>query len=296
MSKVDQNKIFATLKSLLAEALDKTNASGNPVIPEPKLATCAGPHCTDNDHEMKWSDPSCQSLARTPIPEESLDSLFDGCLDSLVKKVLNGNENFDNNDFSERKRLFSNMLDDDKLNPQEQRFLAMVLTSFGETRGQKSYSVDEIIKEGERFQRIMKVIDNRTNRYREIYTNNSTLGPMETVLIQKQFSPYNSGDPNLPKMLNYKSNSNNSMKNAVLAYIQYQNRDRQVPHIPPDTFHFVAQSCRPMMDTSPCSPECDWCQAPKLTPPDDPHHAFLKLEDEGLVPPKYLWTNAEDDA
>ena len=247
--------------------------SGTPPM-EPTVPPCAEPPSLDNDHQKKWN-PGCRPLADGPIGEEKLEALFDQCLASLLKVISSEELDSDNRNAIARRHIFANMRNEKKINPVEQRFLAMVLTSFGETRGQldRYRGRDKKAQEERmRYQRIMRVIDNRTRHYAR---KAPTVTPMDTVLVPKQFSIYNPGGPNLPKMLHYGDNSprRRSMKNAVLAYIRYENNGRKVPEIPDDTYHFVAHWLRAKNRDQPHK----WYNAPPLEPPFDIHHAFLRI-------------------
>ena len=66
-----------------------------------------------------------------------------------------------------------------------------------------------------------------------------------------------------------------SMKNAVLAYIRYENKDRQVPDISDQIYHFVSHGYRKktMNDDS------KWYHKQNpIDPPSDIHHAFFELK------------------
>ena len=257
----------------LREHLDQTN----PTISEPRSPPCPPSESLDDPSPMKWN-PGCRILAQNPLPENAQDTLFDRCLGSLKARILEGQDEPVTTQDIHRSILLNNMLNEEKINPIEQRFLAMVFTSFGETSGSPSNE-----QERTRYKRIMRVIDNRTDKILS-KSKKKNIGTMDTVLTPWQFSIYNPTDPSLIRMIRYQDNvpRQKSMKNAVLAYIQYENNKRIVPEIPPQTMHFVAHSYR--KKTMYRSDTWYYGHHPQY-PPRDKHHAFYQLPNNAFPLP-----------
>ena len=181
------------------------------------------------------------------------------------------------------------MLDEKKINSREQHFLALVFTSFGETRGwlkSKGISDDPREQEMTRYNRVMRVIDNRTERNRTLLKDSTHITSMDTVLTKWQFSIYNPKDPNLLKILRYDENTyrKRSMKNAVRAYIRYEKNNRNVPHIDKNVYHYVSHSYRKLTQKDPKK----WYHTKSpIIPPRDAHHAFFN--NVGAFPLKNRW-------
>ena len=236
----------------------------------------------DEDHPTRWNK-GCRSLESRPIGEDEVDVLFDQCLASLRDKILVNRSS----DKIDRKTLFGNMLDERQINPREQHFLALIFTSFGETRKwSKNSEKWSPRQERQRYRNVMRVIDNRTDHIRKRYGDKTlnTTG-MDIVLSRWQFTVYNPGDPNLSKMINYDavSTRKESMKNAVRAYIEYENNNRHVPPMDDKVRHYVTHD----FYKKKCIGTNHWCAGGGADHSiKDPHHVFLKgAALENFAPP-----------
>lgn len=125
--------------------------------------------------EGKWH-PHCQVLAKSP-QLESDEAEMSLCFSELRKSVTANN--LDSNRKYIRSQVFRDMYR--KLNPTEQRFLAMTMTAYGESG---------ILRDERDMKMIMKVIDNRV-----AFANKKARTPkaneLDVVLQPLQFSMYN---------------------------------------------------------------------------------------------------------
>lgn len=96
------------------------------------------------------------------------------------------------------------------LAPAEQKFMAMILTMFGEARGTNPVQANMAA--------VMKVIENRTNKAQE---SDPDLNELDIVLQDAQFSMFNPRDPNWKKALKA---SESEMRNSIEVFATKQSR------------------------------------------------------------------------
>ena len=243
----------------------------------------------------RWNK-GCEVLAKSPLDESDIDQLYGTCLASLKEKILDGliTGNLTESKFADhQQQIYRNMLDREKLNPEEQRFISMVFTAFGETRGYiGGISVqDNVSKQKIRYQNVMKVIDNRSNYCgvdkRDDFTE------MNICLLKFQFECYQPGNPNAVKMLNYEKSQrrSDSMKNAVAAYVEYDQKRKLDPDYPirRNIYHFVAKSyCEYVKGKNKKTWFTDERNGP-IEGIDDDHHLFFAGRDLHPVNHNMTW-------
>lgn len=125
--------------------------------------------------EGNWH-PGCEILAKSDLTEADEEKMGK-CLQTL-KKVVTEN-NLDSNRRYIRSGVFRDMYR--KLNPTEQRFLAMTVTAYGESG---------ILRDERDMKMIMKVIDNRV-QYVNSLGRHGTVNELDIILQPLQFSMYN---------------------------------------------------------------------------------------------------------
>ena len=111
------------------------------------------------------------------------------------------------------------------LPPAEQKFMAMILTMFGEARGTTPPE--------ENMAAVMKVIENRT-RYAQERSPGST--ELDVVLQSSQFSMYNPRDPNWRAAI---TASSEDLSNAIKVYA-YRNSTYRCQQVKDNVFHYHA--------------------------------------------------------
>lgn len=151
--------------------------------------------------------PSCEVLNVKPNTQEHYDQIVT-CFNNLrevIKKA--GTDKYGNlNRDLTFKALFT------ELNKKEQRFMAMVMTSFGEAGILSSFGEQEITT-------VMKVIDNRTQMAREQKGNK--ISELDVALEPSQFSMYNANKNHWKEALNT-NQKHKWMQRSLKAYINYQ--------------------------------------------------------------------------
>ena len=102
----------------------------------------------------------------------------------------------------------------DRLNNYEQRFIAMIFTSFGEARGLKPVQAN--------LTKVMKVLENR--RVDANRRGLSKFNELDAALQPWQFSMYNENDVNWRKALDASPHSG-AMQDSIKAFINFQEED-----------------------------------------------------------------------
>lgn len=100
------------------------------------------------------------------------------------------------------------------LEPEEQKFMALILTMFGEARGTSPVQAHMAA--------VMKVVENRTEKAN---MSDPDLNELDIVLQDSQFSMFNPRDPNWRAA--FKASAND-MKNAIMVYAQKKSRSCDV--------------------------------------------------------------------
>ena len=205
---IPREKITETIVKQLGSLKDKTNA------PEKDcefLDNSNSEPQTINEKSLKelnWHE-GCETLTKTPLRENSDLENLSKCFYNLkkdIKKILK--PNIEPDDIN---ALYTNMYK--KLNPIEQKFFALTMTSQGEAGIlTKEDQIEDMIA-------VMKVIDNRMNNANSRYKLNHKINELDIVLQNKQFSMYNKNDPQWTRMLTLSSHRH--IPRAIRSYIKF---------------------------------------------------------------------------
>ena len=233
-----QEELFCPPDSMAAEdTLVKIEQPAEEIkvrpIPRPERTIAPSPVI-----EGKWH-PHCQVLAKSP-QLESDEAEMVLCLQSLKKSVTENNLNEDRKYI--RSQVFRDMYR--KLNPTEQRFLALSLTAYGESG---------ILRDERDMKMIMRVIDNRVK-----YANKKGRSPkaneLDIVLQPLQFSMYNANQNDWRQALEA-SPHDPGIKLAVSSYRKYPNASFEPKEKIDDIRHYHATYVNP-----------NWASRSKLIP------------------------------
>lgn len=154
----------------------------------------------------------CDVLDTNPLREEDFERL-QVCMNSIREFLTQGVNlprvgQMGEQAIQAKNTVFERMY---MLNEEEQRFLAMTLTSVGEA-GELAPPLEEMIM-------VMKTIENRARHARERGVENAH--ELDAALQPWQFSMYNVGE-NWPRSL---MDNSSQTSNAIKAFISYQNTD-----------------------------------------------------------------------
>lgn len=190
---------------------------------EPPSADCPPEQVVH--HESEWL-PHCEVLATQPNRPEDFDRL-NQCYNSIRDTLLSGLNSRNPNRADVFRRMYR------RLNSREQHFIAMTLTAIGEA-GVITPPLQEMSI-------VMKVIENRTRNIQE--RGREEVTELDIVLQHLQFSMYNSGSPLWASGLR-RSPNDRQRRNALQAYIQYQNADFEPSNID-RVYHYHANYVSP---------------------------------------------------
>tara|TARA_R110002072_G_scaffold64203_4_gene159622 strand:+ start:67033 stop:68493 length:1461 start_codon:yes stop_codon:yes gene_type:complete len=191
---------FAEIPSTIKEVIEREyrNCDDGGAVPENESLP---------EVEGNWV-PGCQILARSDLADHHYEATAT-CLDNIKATILEGAGSGNN---LSQDVIFRNAYS--KLNSKEQEFFAMTNTAMGEA-GILAPPLEEMVM-------IMKVLSNRKDyaQSRGYHEANE----LDAALQSWQFSMYNRNDPNWKRAV--RSNSSNPQtRNAIKAYLLYQNTD-----------------------------------------------------------------------
>lgn len=162
------NKTFYVSSSWFAKGTSQSavpfQVDPNKIVSSASLAACEMPTEVDPTNPCSVIDSG-----------QSDPEMYITCFDSIKRKL---NIKTSESAYTNISKLYS-------LPPAEQKFMAMVLTMYGEARGTRPPE--------ENMAMVMKVIENRTRMAQEQCTGANEL---DVVLQSAQFSMFNPGDPN----------------------------------------------------------------------------------------------------
>jgi hypothetical protein len=180
--------------------------------------------------------PGCEVLSKGKSLTEGADtSSLLQCVRSIQLSITNGGR------VSRRAILFRNMYKN--LNPEEQRFAAMIFTAQGEASilaNQSTPHLNELMV-------VMKTLENRkndsnANRNRRA-RRKAPFNELDVALDHMQYSMYNANDSNWKRVL--LRESGRDFSNAVTAFIQYQTANFQPKPEVEDVRHYHANYSNP---------------------------------------------------
>lgn len=176
----------------------------------------------------------CEILEKKPLLESDEEKMGK-CLHSLKKAVTENN--LDSNRKYIRSQVFKDMYR--RLNPIEQRFLAMTVTAYGES---------SVLRDERDMKMIMKVIDNRKDKI-NTRGKNGVVNELDIVLQPFQFSMYNNGFDDWRRSLEA-SPHDPGVKLSIKAFRNYPSTVYDPPESADKILHYHATFVSPSWASS----------------------------------------------
>jgi len=173
-----------------------------------------GIHQTYTGNENGWI-PSCEVLQNTNLTPAHKEQLKK-CVTNMRAAINVGG--------TSRGNLLRNLYK--KLNTREQEFAAMIFTAIGEARN--TNNADRVM--------VMKTINNRARYAQE--KGFSDANELDVALQNKQFSMYNSNDPNWSRAL-IQRKSDPAIDRVVKSYLSYRNTEFSEGSTSNQIYHYL---------------------------------------------------------